>query len=231
MSSQATRPHTMSPTRRRFLAIVGAGAASTVAPAAIAAALAPATETPPSALAPAAAIPSPDAALLKLIDDYWTANAETDRARDVCRPLEEKYFARKRQLLADMPNALRVRPEDTDLDLPIKPADGWYGLANENGRHLASVDCLRAKAWPILDWETATITKKISSLVVVKRPSPAARARADEIIEAHDRLWKRYMRKPSGFHAADRAKTAAFNRQMEISKRSRTRARSRSWGS
>jgi hypothetical protein len=67
-------PISPKPSRRGFLAVLSAGAASAVAPAALATPLASVTEAPLSALASAVA-PSPDAALLKLIDDYWVAKA------------------------------------------------------------------------------------------------------------------------------------------------------------
>jgi hypothetical protein len=182
MSRQATRPDTMIPTRRRFLAIVGAGAVSTAAPAAIAA---PLFSSAPPALV---ATPSPDAVLLKLIDDYWTAKAEANRAFDVFTPFEERSFARKRQLLADLPEALRARPEDLDLNLSLPITDGFYGLRSDKDgpfagqRHLGSIDHLRAEAWDVFDWEAAASTKKFSSLLGKQKPSPAARARADEIL-------------------------------------------------
>jgi hypothetical protein len=50
--------------------------------------------------------------------------------------------------------------------------------------------------------------KSLLRLVQPATPSPATRARADEIIEAYDRLWKRYMRKPRGYRAAERANDA-----------------------
>jgi hypothetical protein len=144
-------PISTKPSRRGFLAVLSAGTASAVVPAALAAPLAPVTETALSDLAPAVAGPSPDAALLKLIDDYRVAKAETDRAHDVFAPFEEKSFARKRQLLAQMPEALRALPEDVALELPISATDGFYGLHIEKReghplfgrRHLGTVGTMR----------------------------------------------------------------------------------------
>jgi hypothetical protein len=82
--SQAENRNTTIPSRRAFLAGAPAVAAAVLAAGSavnsLAFAAASSAETPLSALAPALAAPSPDAGLLKLIEDYRTAKAEVDRA-------------------------------------------------------------------------------------------------------------------------------------------------------
>jgi hypothetical protein len=99
--------------RRRFLGVLSAGAASAVAPAAVAAALAPAAETLLKTPAPAATVSSPDAALLQLVNSYLAADDERQRLKEVLNRARKTQEAKY-----PMPDVLRVRPEDHELELP-----------------------------------------------------------------------------------------------------------------
>lgn len=222
--------------RRRFLGILSAGAAATVAPAALAATLAPLAATAPSVLPAAVAGPSADATLLTLIDNYWTAKAEADRAYEVFAPFEEKRFARRRRLLQNPPEALRVRPEDHDL-LPksngrlLYDGDGFHGIRvdrQDGTRHLdLSVANLAGDRWLIGERLSDLNDPLLSLATRWVTPTPAARVRADEILVTCERLRRSYERKPAGYRAAERAMEAANHRVNSALTRIRnTRAQS-----
>lgn len=113
-----------------------------------------------------------------------------------------------------IPNALRKRPEDAELLLPIPAnAEGFYGVSIDDrgryqgSRHLGSVEGLCGPTWLYVD--TLKEGDKFSMVSRRETPSAAARARADEIIAAHRRLVRRYNRKPPGYRLARRAAHAA----------------------
>jgi hypothetical protein len=175
-------PIPTAPSRRGFLAVLSAGAASAVAPAALAAPLAPVTETALSGL-PAAvpALPSPDAKLFKLLDEHRSAAIEQQRLYKIFEKLEDQWF-RRRKREKPIPEVLRRRPEDSDLELPDMSAhDGFY-------QHRHGVDDLRGKTW-LLSSITGNIRDGGEHIFRARMvtPSPEARARADEIVSAFDK--------------------------------------------
>ncbi len=106
-------PIPTAPSRRGFFAVLGAGTASVIAPAALARIPAPVAEISTSDLPTSTAPPSPDAALLQLFDQYMAARSE------FCRLLEgEDRMAQRHNAENPMPDVLRVRPGDADLGLP-----------------------------------------------------------------------------------------------------------------
>jgi hypothetical protein len=214
--SQATRPDTMIPTRRRFLAVVSAGAASTVAPAALAA-----PETALSAPAPAVATPSPDAGLLQLFDEYLAARSDYRRLSRKERRLSEKH-----DVATPLPDGLRVQPGDAELGLP-EPETEHVERAFGYGTRIWE---LQRPEWPVV--ETIEPPEGLQfyrvsggEVVHYDPPSAAARARADEIIKAHAK-WKRKRRQePATLRAVSRQRDTAFKLADRLrSKIDRTRA-------
>ncbi len=175
--------------RRGFLAVLGAGTASVIAPVALAGIPAPVAETSTADLPTSRATPSPDAALLQIVDDYLAADAERLRLRAIVER------ARKKQQAANpMPDVLLVRPEDADLGLPEVPEIRGQPLA-----YHYRIFKLKQPQW----W-----------LGVV--PSAAARARADEIIKAHAKWDAKYSRLPREVRSIDRKADLAFNLQERL---------------
>jgi hypothetical protein len=154
------------------------------------------------------------------------------------RLFEKKLFARRQKLLQSPPEALRARPKDRDL-LPksvghlLYVEDGFYGIdvyrdgPCRGARHLGDVANLTGDKWQIGERLSAADDPFISLAFRWIDPSPAARARADEIIAAHDKLRKRYERKPAGYRAAERALRAPSRRLAAVlASIEKTRARS-----
>jgi hypothetical protein len=189
------------PSRRRFLAVLSAGAAATVAPAALAATLAPLPETASSAIAPAVVAPSPDAGLLVLFDQYMATNAEEQRLRAIYDRGRDRHQAKH-----PMPEVIRVQPGDAELGLPECPDHGRFGRS-----YICRISELQRQEWPVYE-PTIDLPEGLRFQYgggggVVMRwgpPSPAARARADEIIEAHDRWEAKYWRKPREHRSIER---------------------------
>jgi hypothetical protein len=206
------------PSRRGFLAVLSAGAASAVVPAALAVASVPVTESSPGDLPTSMATPSPDAALLQLFDQYKAARSEYGRlSRKECR-LNEKHKA-----ATPLPDALRVQPGDADLGLPEVPTehvrDFGYGFRIQE---------LQRPEWPVLDTiELPDGLQFYREVFHYEPPSAAARARADEIIKAHAKWDRERDREPAALRAVSRQKDAAFKLADRLrSKIDRTRARS-----
>jgi hypothetical protein len=210
--------------RRRLLALVPAVAAATVPTTATTlAGLAAAVPTPVAASpSPIPDMPAdtpadnPDAELIKLVDEWFAAYEEGERLGKVFSSFEEKVFSlrreRERRSELAVPDAIRVRSSDVDLGIQ-KPSHGRgvYTLAD-----VAEAD-LRSDRW-------FRVTKRGDDDDLVIRmwrvtPSPAARARADEIIQAFDKLDKKHDRKPRGYRAAEREFHSATDRSAEIEDR------------
>jgi hypothetical protein len=203
--SQAENRTTTILSRRRMLAgFALALPAATVAASAAAAMLAPAADTPLSGLATGVAPSNPDAALLKLVDEYFAALAEQDRLDEAHTPFEEKWFAQKKR---PMPDALRVRPEDGDLGIP-EPFEGSY-------YHGRSVADLNSETWCRCDVIKKEGNERILRSYYVT-PTPAARARADEIINSWRRWEKKSERRPRGMRAVERARNATIDRVLKL---------------
>jgi hypothetical protein len=86
-------PIPTAPSRRGFLVVLSAGAASAVAPAALAGAPGPVAESPAGDFATSVATPSPDAALQQLVDDYLATDAERLRLRAIVDRAHKKQQA------------------------------------------------------------------------------------------------------------------------------------------
>jgi hypothetical protein len=155
--------------------------------------------------------PHPDAALFKLIQDWRAARVESKRTYQAFRPFEKEEFRRRSKWESEIgaPEALRVQPGDAGLGIR-KPQDG--GLYSKS-----DVEDLKGKTWFDCD-------RRIEGEVTLIRlwnfiPSPQARARAEEIIAAHERwsaLTAKGPRAPRGFRKAERAQIAAANREWAI---------------
>jgi hypothetical protein len=202
--------------RRRFLGVLSAGAASAIAPAAIAATLAPAAETPLTAAPPAVASPSPDEALLQLFDEYMSTVAEHQPVYGLYKRGRAKHQAKY-----SMPDVLRVRPEDAELGLPDKPGDG--------SSYQWCIQELKRAEWPVYDEVDAPVGMQFWGSGTVFRlepPSAAARARADEIIAAHDRWHAKYWREPREVRSLERRADRLSKQKDKLrAKIDRTRAR------
>jgi hypothetical protein len=207
--------------RRRFLGVLSAGAAATVAPAALAATLAPLAETAPSALAPAPAAPSPDARLLELFDQYMATNAEYRHLHAIYERGRDKHQAKH-----PMPEVIQVQPGDAELGLPECPDHARFGLS-----YICRISELQEAEWPVV--ETVEPPEGLQfyrvsggEVVHYAPPSAAARARADEIIEAHDRWEAKYWREPREVRSIERQADRANKRKDRLrAKIDRTRAR------
>jgi hypothetical protein len=211
--------------RRRFLGVLSAGAASAIAPAAVAGALAPAAETLLSAPATlAAAVPAvappeepfdwskyPDAKLFKLVNEYLAADDERRRLEEVIDRGEKVQAAKH-----PMPDVLRVLPEDAELELPDH--NGVYdGLFFDRSSRETYEDAMWIEALRRLQWKRLVEVHYPDAESTVRHgyfdPSPAARARADEIVTAYDEWWPKLHRRtgreikprlPRGFSAVEK---------------------------
>jgi hypothetical protein len=206
--------------RRRFLGVLSAGAASAIAPAAVAATLAPATETPPIAPAPALASPLSDAALLQLFDEYMSTVAEYRRVNGLYERGRDEHQARHA-----MPKTLLVQPGDAELGLPEVPE-----INEEPLSYVVRIMELKESEWPVLETvepPDGTQFWSTSGGTVFRRepPSAAARARADEIIAAHDRWHAKHWRFPREVRSLDRQADRASKQKDKLrAKIDRTRA-------
>jgi hypothetical protein len=227
--------------RRRFLGVLSAGAASAIAPAAVAATLAPAAETALSTPAPAVApslpheaeVPFLDADLMKLVNEYLTAHDEWRRLEEVlnrARKVQEAKYP--------MPDVLRVQPEDTELELPDQRGVycGWLDQRAQRTNYHDGIwiSALRKPQWKRLVEVDAPDGGSFYHHGSFD-PSPAARARADEIVAAYDEWWPRTHRRtartiepryPRGFGAVEKQKRRldALLSKLEV-KIIKTRAR------
>jgi hypothetical protein len=207
--------------RRRFLAVLSAGAAATVAPAALAATLAPVPETTPGALAPAVASPSPDAGLLVLFGQYTAARSEYRRLSRKARRLDEKHDA-----ATPIPDVLRAQPGDAELGLPQCRDHSRFGLS-----YVFEIRDLERLEWPIYEKMGPPPGHQFQFVnpgygVRFEPPSAAARARADEIIKAYAKWDRARDREPLALRATSRQRDAAFKLADRLrTKIDRTRAR------
>jgi hypothetical protein len=206
--------------RRRFLGVPSAGAAAAIAPTAVAAAVTPGAETLLSAPAPAVAAaaapkePYLDEKLFNLINEYLAAEDERQQLEDVLDRASKELEAKH-----PMPDVLLVRPEDHELELPDH--HGYYdGLFFDGGNRSDYhdgmwIDALRRPLWKRLVEYTPPKLEPICQCEGFD-PSPAARARADEIVAAYDEWWPKVHRRvrrrtgytiearlPPGFRAVD----------------------------
>jgi hypothetical protein len=172
-------------TRRAFLASVAlAVPASTAAASAAAAMLAPAAQTLPTVPAlSVAAVPNPDAELLRLVDEYVAGKKEYRR---LARRREREYD--KHEAANPMPDALMIRDEDIQLDIPesrhrLERAEKFKG---DNDRlsalmrsydDLSLIERLEKPKWPDYEMSSLTDADEGHGFFVRRRaPSPPARA-------------------------------------------------------
>jgi hypothetical protein len=222
-------------TRRAFLAGVAiAGAASPIAASAAAAMLAPAIEALPSVPAASAAGPNPDTALMQMVEDFIATHKECKRWSRVRKREYKKHEARH-----PMPEVLNVRPEDVELDIP--DARDSLERAQERARQYPddpryrdpyyfgnAVDQMRSPTWRMAKAETTGAADEGETSVRYWRlqPSPAARARADEIVAAYDEWKPRFDRLPRAYSDAERKTDVPFNREQRLQRKiARTPAR------
>jgi hypothetical protein len=112
-----------------------------------------------------------------------------------------------------MPEALRVRPDDVEIGIPELWTDG--------GTYESRIDRLRADRW-LYSTGNRTDSDGVENFHYRSwwsAPSPAARARADEIIAAWEKWQKRINRKPRGYRAAERAHLAADSRVWDLQRK------------
>jgi hypothetical protein len=194
--NQASIPQAPQASRRALLfgiAAVGAVASPAVASAMLEPPMAPAVELPLSAPAPATATPSPDAALLQLFDEYMATVEEYQRVYGLYESGQAKHQERY-----PMPDVLRVRPEDAELELPDNNGmyDGlFFSRSSGEDYDVRWVDVLRRPKWKRLIEITPPGGEPICHYAFFD-PSSAARARADEIVAAYDKWQAKYWRYP-----------------------------------
>jgi hypothetical protein len=144
------------------------------------------------------AIPSPDAALLQLFDEYMSTVTEHRRVYG----LYERRRA-KQQAKHPRPEAMFIQPGDVELGLPQLPEGAWSGSYEIRIRELSEAE------WPVIEefeppagWEFRYACS--GQTIRYEAPSTAARARADEIIEAYDGWHDNYWHETREMQSLDR---------------------------
>jgi hypothetical protein len=210
--------------RRSALAGLAGAAAAGFAPAfasargAASAVASPLALAIPAPEAPAALQTNDDAELFNLLKDHQSAAVEARRLYKAFEKFETKHFQRRCEQGKQMPEILRQQPEDLKLDLPKL-------LGDANFYEFREVNDLRGETWPLSTFVNEGDKSVFTSWTIT--PSPAARARADEIIGAFDKWERQYNRHPRGYGVAKRANDAAENRLWALERKIRdTRARS-----
>jgi hypothetical protein len=220
MSQDNQTPIPQAPQASRRALLFGIAAVGAVASPAVAATLLEAPKVPAiveAAVASPAAVatPSPDAALLQLFDEYTTIVAEYDRVYGLYQRGRAKHQAKY-----PMPDVLRVQPEDAELGLPNKPGDGKA--------YEFCIQELEQAEWAFSEEFEPPAGKEFryarpGTITWYQRPSAAARARADEIIEAHSGWWDKYWHDPrevrSHEHEADRLSKRKDKLRAKIDRR------------
>jgi hypothetical protein len=90
------------------------------------------------------------------------------------------------------------------------------GGADESYDNKVWIDELRGEKWPVI--EEIELREGLKHyldgrqfvLRYVDPPTPAARARPDEIVRAYDEWWPRRHRQPRGIRSTERKRDAAF---------------------
>jgi hypothetical protein len=136
------------------------------------------------------------------------------RLIDKVEPFEEKMFAARKVAEKARPDVLQVTSADRSLGLPLPKPDGdgkfrFYDVA--------TVDDLRKEKWSVAERsDKGSITIVPHENIV---PSPKARARADEIVQAFDTWFAKYSKRPRGLRAAERRRDAACSKQSSLERR------------
>src|SRR6266481_9664759 len=143
---------------------------------------------------PVAVTADPDADLIRLVEEWFAARDEEKRLYKLFTPHEEAHFEKKHKLEAQIPDALRVRPDDVEIGIPdLRAKDGLYTRRDD-------VNLLRDDKWLYSNGDR-TESDGVEQFIWRSwwaAPSPAARARADEIIAASDKWQRKIHRKPRG---------------------------------
>jgi hypothetical protein len=158
-----------------------------------------------------------DAELLKLLDECSAADKEADRLGKLFSDHEKKAFAHRENV--PIPDALRVRPEDGSLGLVQEYDALAHGgmMEREKRDTYDRNDTLRWTSDKWLYIERVEHGPDDWSFHVARRaPSPAARARADEIIQAVAEWEKERCRTPHGYRRAEREWEVAIQRRDRL---------------
>jgi hypothetical protein len=211
MSKQSTFPLVpATPQASRRALLFGLGAAGVVASPAVASSLlgapaAPLAEIVPSGLAPAVATPSPDAALLQLVEKYFAAEAKWQHI--LCDQ------SRQEPKRPPIPDVLQFRPEDETLGLWAGPANhrptNWLGY---HVNQLLDLESLKCRAFETIQPPDGAYFYSGGGGEVVRyiEPSKAARDRAVEIVAAYDKLQRSSEKELRKERAMERKSTAAM---------------------
>jgi hypothetical protein len=206
--TQADSVHSTPPTntsagqsRRSILGAIATG---------IVAALA-STIAQPATAAAATIGPHPDAELLAMANQYAIAYKKWSDLNLAVDRMDGSRFASR----GDRPEVLNRREADAELGLP-----SLWPYPNDHEAiwdRPIDVDPLREAKWNIsskseTDDEVTVSLRKVT-------PSPAARARADEIITAYDDWQSRSERLPRGYRKAKHESDKAHRAYMRLERR------------
>jgi hypothetical protein len=213
--TQADSPNTTNLSRRRLLAGVPAVAAVGV----------PSVATALGGLAT-----GDDAKLLALVDKYFADDAEYDRLSAAETELSTKHYAS-----VPTPDVLRVRPEDEALGIQTSASLHYAHeeMLREGGLTVPKTEQIKPSHY---DHMSVADLRKPKWLTITKldfppdvgpwyaggfvgtryvEPSPAARARADEIIAAYDE-WNKAREMPESVALANDDLEAAVEELNEL---------------
>jgi hypothetical protein len=146
--------------------------------------------------------------------------AEYRRVYGLCERGRDEHQARY-----PMPKTILVQPGDAELGLPEVPE-----IDGEPLSYVVRIMELKESEWPVLETVDAPDGMRFfytSGGTVFRRepPSAAARARADEIIAAHDRWHAKYWRYPREIRSLERQADRASKQKDKLRARiDRTRA-------
>jgi hypothetical protein len=208
--------------RRRFLGVLSAGAAATVAPAALAATPWHPFLKPRPAPSCRPWRPHPRMrACCSCSTNTLPLGLSTAGSR------ERPTACMKSTKRPPLPAALRVQPGDAELGLPELPSEHVERAFGYDLR----IQELQSPEWPVVETIEPPeglqfYSSRGGEVVHYAPPSAAARARADEIIKAHAKWDRERDREPTALRAASRQRDAASKLADRLrSKIDRTRAR------
>jgi hypothetical protein len=215
--NQTLIPTVPQASRRGLLICLMAAAAVPAAPAIAKAVAVPGAVGRAEAVVVDAPTPSPDAKLLQLFDEYMSTAEEHRRVYGLYQRGRAKHQAKH-----PMPEVMLVRPEDAELGLPDRPGDG--------SSYEWCIQELKRAEWPVYEEVDAPDGTRFwgaagGTVFHYEPPSAAARARADEIIEAHNEWHDRYWYEPREARSLERQADRLSKRKDKLrAKIDRTRA-------
>jgi hypothetical protein len=181
----------------------------------------PVTESSPGDLSTSVATPSQDAALLQLFDEYLATEAESRRLMAIFERGRKQHEAKY-----PMPDAMLVQPGDAELGLPKGLKHPIWPTSYSH-----RIEDLKSPEWPVYDTveppEGLQFHYASGGIVGIRYepPSAATRARADEIIAAHDKWHRKYWRYPRELRSIEREQNRALKLKDRVrDKIDRTRA-------